>query len=245
MSHKTSGRWRTAIARAEAILSPQGFTGSPSETAVKAVLPANDTCHASQEALDALVCDAAPRQGCWTEADYLWLTDRAEGRIEFTDGHIELLPMPTLAHQLILGLLYEAFVAWVRPRGGVVVFSGLRLRVRENKFREPDLLLLCDRHEARNRFWLGADLVLEVVSPDGEKRDWVQKRADYAEGRIPEYWIVDPPARTLTVLTLANEAYTEHGVFGDGDTATSVLLPGFSVDVTALFDAARESVGAT
>ena len=206
----------------------------------------NATCRASQEALDALVCDAAPRQGRWTEADYLWLTDRVDGLIEFTDGHIELLPMPTVAHQVILGLLYEAFLAWVRPRGGLVIFSGLRLRVRENKFREPDLLLLRDRHEARNRnrFWLGADLVLEVVSPDGEKRDRAEKRADYAEGGIPEYWIVDPPEETVTVLTLDGDAYAEHGVFGHGETATSVLLPGFSVDVTSVFDAAREC-GAT
>ncbi len=203
----------------------------------------NVACRASQDALDALVCDALPRQGCWTEADYLWLTDRAEGRIEFTDGHIELLPMPTVAHQVILAALYKAFDAWVDVRGGLVVFAGLRLRVRESKFREPDLLLLRDRHEARNRnrFWLGADLVLEVVSPDGEERDWVAKRADYAEGGIPEYWIVDPPEETITVLTLDGDAYAEHRVFGDGERATSLLLPGFSVDVKAVFDAVRES----
>ena len=204
------------------------------------------TCRASQEALDALVCDALPRQGHWSEADYLWLTDRAEGRMEFTDGYIELLSVVTVTHQVILKFLWEAFSAWVDPRGGLVLFAPLRLRVRENKFREPDLLLLRDRHEARNRnrFWLGADLVLEVVSADGERRDWVEKRADYAEGRIPEYWIVDPPRETVTVLTLDGDAYAEHGVFGDGDAATSVLLPGFSVDVTSVFDAARSS-GAT
>ena len=209
-------------------------------------LKAKATRRASQEALDALVCDAVPRQGCWTEADYLWLTDRADGLIEFTDGHIELLPMPTVAHQVVLAFLYKAFDAWVDAHGGLVVFSGLRLRVRESKFRAPDLLLLRDRHEARNRnrFWLGADLVLEVVSPDGEERDWVEKRADYAKGRIPEYWIVDPPNETVTVLTLAGDAYAEHGVFGDGEAATSVLLPGFAVDVASVFGAARES-GAT
>ena len=103
-----------------------------------------------------------------------------------------------------------------------------------------------DRHDPRNRnrFWLGADLVLEVVSPDGEERDRVEKRADYAEGRIPEYWVVDPPNETVTVLTLAGDAYAEHGVFGHGEVATSVLLPGFSVDAASVFGAARDS-GAT
>ena len=55
---------------------------------------------------------------------------------------------------------------------------------------------------------------------------------------------MDPPEETVTVLTLEGEAYVEHGVFGGGEAATSVLLPGFSVDVTSVFDAARES-GAT
>lgn len=203
---------------------------------------ANGTYRASQEAVDALVCDALPRQGHWSEADYLWLTDRIDRRLEFTDGQVELLPFPTVAHQVILGWLYTAFSAWVHARGGLVIFSGLRLQMRESKFRMPDLLLLRDRHDPRNqnRFWLGADLVLEVVSAEREERDWIDKRTDYAEGAIPEYWIVDPTAETVTVLTLGDDAYTEHGTFGDGDAAESVLLPGFSVDVTAVLDAARK-----
>ena len=213
---------------------------------MKPALDAPATCRASQEALNALVREAAPRQGAWTEADYLWLTDHAEGRVEFTDGYIELLPPVTVTHQVILAFLYEAFAAWVDTRGGLVLLPGVRLRARESKFRAPDLVFLRDRHDARNRnrFWLGADLVLEVVSPDGEERDRVEKRADYAEGGISEYWIVDPPEETLTVLTLDGEGYVEHGVFGGGETATSVLLPGFEVSVTSVFDAARDS-GAT
>lgn len=213
---------------------------------MKPALDAPETCRASQEALDALVREAAPRQGAWTDADYLWLTDHAEGRVEFTDGYIELLPPVTVTHQVILAFLYEAFAAWVDSRGGLVLLPGLRLRVRESKFRAPDLVFLRDRHDAgnQNRFWLGADLVLEVVSPDGEERDRVEKRADYAEGGISEYWIVDPPRETFTVLTLDGEAYVEHGVFAGGETATSVLLPGFAVDVASVFDAAKAS-GAT
>ena len=71
-----------------------------------------------------------------------------------------------------------------------------------------------------------------------------RRRARVPGRRRTEYWIVDPPEETLTVLTLDGEGYVEHGVFGGGETATSVLLPGFAVDVTAVFDAARDS-GAT
>ena len=197
------------------------------------------TATTSQAALDALLCDILPRQGCWSDEAYLWLTDHGRRLIEFTDGRIEELPMPTYTHQAVLAFLYRLFHDYLRPRGGVVVFSGLRMRIREGKFREPDLLVLRERSDSRNqdRYWLGADLVAEVVSPDDPDRDLVEKRADYAEAGIPEYWIVDPRDETITVLTLDEEAYIEAGAYARGSHATSRLLDGFIADVSAVFDA--------
>ena len=105
--------------------------------------------------------------------------------------------------------------------------------------REPDLLLLRDRADPRcqDRYWLGADLVVEVVSPDRPERDVVDKRADYAEAGIPEYWVVDPRDETITVLELRADGYVEHGVYGLGGEADSPLLPGFSAVVADVFDA--------
>ncbi len=195
----------------------------------------------SQDALNALLCDIMPSQGCWSDELYLWLTDRTPRLIEFTDGRVEELPMPTVMHQAILLFLTRLFDAYLESRGGFVLLAGLRVRIREGKFREPDLAALCDRSDPRNqaRFWLGADLTVEVVSPDDPDRDLVTKRADYAEADVPEYWIVDPRFETVTVLTLAGDAYVEHGAFSRGDTATSPLLDGFAVDVTALFEYAK------
>ena len=180
-----------------------------------------------------------PRQGCWSDEGYLWLTDHGRRRIEFTDGFIEELPLPSDTHQTILAFLHSLFRAWIRPRGGIAVFSGLRMQVREGKYREPDVVLLLDRSDPRrqDRYWLGADLVAEVVSPDAPERDRVEKRADYAEAGIPEYWIVDPRDETITVLSLEGEAYAEQGVHTRGGAAASVLLEGFTADVSAVFDA--------
>ena len=193
----------------------------------------------SQKALNALLCDVLPRQGAWSEDAYLWLTDHSNRLVEFTDGYIEELSMPTFTHQSILLFLYGLLRAYLKPRGGVVMVAALRLRVRPGKFREPDLLLLRDRTDRRcqDRYWLGADLVVEVVSPDNPDRDLVEKRADYAEAGIPEYWIADPRDATIRVLSLRGAAYVEHGVYRRGDTATSALLAGFAAEVSAVFDA--------
>ena len=193
----------------------------------------------SQQELDDVVLELLPRQGSWSEEQYLWLTDHANHLIEFTDGYIEVLPMPTRKHQAISRFLFLTLVAIVHANGGTVFYAPLRLRVREDKHREPDLLLLLDADDPRNqdRYWLGADLVVEVVSPDDPDRDLVEKRRDYAEANVPEYWIVNPLNETITVLRLDGDRYVEHGVFGRGARATSALLEGFAVDVAAVFDA--------
>lgn len=198
------------------------------------------TATTSQNALNTLLCDALPRQGDWSDDLYLWLTERTNRLIEFTDGYVETLPVPTATHQIVLAALYDLLKPYVKARNGIVLFSGLRMRVREGKFRDPDLLLLRDRSDPRNqdRYWLGADLVVEVVSPDDPDRDLVVKRRDYAEANVPEYWIVDPRSETITVLVLTGGRYVEHGVFARGDTATSRLLDGFTVEAAAVFGCA-------
>jgi Uma2 family endonuclease len=180
-----------------------------------------------------------PPQGEWSEELYLALTEHTNRLVEFTDGVLEELPMPTDRHQAILEVLFLAFFHFIQPRGGKVRFAPLRLRIRPGKFREPDLLLLLAAGDPRrqNRFWTGADLALEVVSPEKPERDLIQKRADYAEAGVPEYWIVNPQTETITVLRLDGAAYVEAGHYRRGGTAASVLLAGLGVDVTAVFDA--------
>lgn len=182
--------------------------------------------------------DLSPLQGLWSVAQYLRLTDQTNRLLEYTDGAIEVLPMPTKYHQAISRLLFLAFLAVVERIGGDIFYAPLRLQIRSGAFREPDLLLVCDRNDprAQNEFWTGADLVVEIVSPDRPTRDTEEKPRDYAAARIPEYWVVNPLNETITILTLAGEAYATHGVFHRGDYAHSKLLDGFSVSVDKVFD---------
>lgn len=188
---------------------------------------------------DGIELDLLPLQGLWTEEQYLTLTNQTNHLIEFSDGEIEVLPMPTSGHQVILLLLYDLFRAIVQRAGGKVLVAPLRLQVRPGKFREPDILMLRDAKDPRyqDAFWLGADLVVEIVSPDRPERDTEDKPRDYAEAGIPEYWIINPLTDTITVLTLVGDTYVEHGVFHRGDKATSKLLEGVSVNVDEVFDA--------
>jgi Uma2 family endonuclease len=189
---------------------------------------------------DDMILDLAPIQGLWTVKQYLKLTDHSRRLLEFTDGTIEVLSMPTDRHQVISRFLLFALFAAVQQMGGAVLYAPLRVQIRKGKFREPDLLLVCDANDPRrqNRYWLGADLVVEIVSPDDPERDTKTKRAEYAKVGISEYWIVYPEEETITVLALDGDHYREHGIFRRGNMATSLLLPGFAVAVDAALDAA-------
>jgi Uma2 family endonuclease len=91
------------------------------------------------------------------------------------------------------------------------------------------------------RYGEGADLVMEVVSDDAvsRARDYQDKRRDYAETGIPEYWIIDPAERRILVLQLAGDAYAVLGEYTEGEDASSRLLDGFRVNVSQLLQAGQ------
>lgn len=177
-----------------------------------------------------------PNQGYWSVEEFLDVTRLTNRLVEYADGFVEVLPMPTLSHQKISGYLYDVIKAFVKAQGlGVVLYAPYKVRVTESRFREPDVIFVRAENEGalREDYSEGADLVIEIVSEGNRDHDLVTKRREYAQARIPEYWIVDPTGSKITVLTLPEGAteYAVHGEFTPGQQATSVLLPGLAIDV--------------
>lgn len=181
-----------------------------------------------------------PAQGEWSLDDYLEL-DAQKGNklIEFSNGNIEVLPIPSLYHQWIVGFIYRALFNYViEHKLGVVYVSPVKVRLWSGKIREPDVIYVSNANKARRtkQWFEQIDLAVEIVSPDDPSRDLETKRREYAEAGIPEYWIIDPRSEEIMVLTLAGSRYVVHDVFTTGQVATSVLLDGFSVDVDEVFE---------
>ena len=149
--------------------------------------------------------------------------------------------MPRQSHQRILRYLFRVLEAFVVERQlGEVMFAPLRVQLRPGKYREPDLMFMKTKNAQRREedFWIGADLVMEIVSDDApsRERDLVKKPVDYAQAGISEYWIVDPVEQQITVLRLEGQHYQIHGQFVRGTQATSAALAGFTVEVNATLD---------
>ena len=178
-------------------------------------------------------------QGAWSEQEYLALdTNR---RVEFDNGFVEVHDAPTDQHQAIISYFISILRALAKQIGGVERPAGLRLRLWDQKYREPDIVFLRDRNSSlrHENYWDGADLAIEIVSASLEdrERDLLTKRIEYAQAGIQEYWIVDPEQETVTVLNLAGDVYTESGVFVRGEVVTSPQLPELALPVSEILDA--------
>ena len=151
--------------------------------------------------------------------------------------------MPTKLHRRIAQFLFLVLHQFISARGlGEVFLAPLPVRLWPGKFREPDIVYLREERGEYRGQPDGADLVMEVLSEGEEsrRRDIETKRQEYSQARIPEYWIIDPESRRVTVLVLEEGTYREHGVFGSGDTASSVVLSGLAVPVADLFASAPQ-----
>lgn len=87
------------------------------------------------------VAQLFPAQGEWSEAEYLALD--TNHLVEFSQGYVEFLPMPTLSHQLIVLFLYKALDLFVSAGSfGRVLVAAYKVRLWEGKFREPDVIFV-------------------------------------------------------------------------------------------------------
>src|SRR5438552_17780855 len=82
--------------------------------------------------------DLFPRQGDWTEDDYLELEATIGNRmIELADGRLEILPMPTPRHQRIVKFLLRRVDDFVAPvELGEVMMAPMPVRVLPGRIRE-------------------------------------------------------------------------------------------------------------
>lgn len=86
-------------------------------------------------------------------------------------------------------------------------------------------------------------LVVEVVSPgtDGANRDYRYKRSEYAARGILEYWIADPIAAQVVVLTLVSGLY-EDAIFKGSEVVVSPIFPALTLTAEQVLQPSSQSL---
>src|SRR5258708_7105377 len=97
---------------------------------------------------------------------------------EWVDGEAFIMAPPSVRHQDVIAFLSDLLRWFVRTRKlGKVFFAPLQMKLARSG-REPDILFVSKEHESRWRdLYLDgpADLVVEVISPEGRTRDRREK----------------------------------------------------------------------
>jgi Uma2 family endonuclease len=169
-----------------------------------------------------------------TREDYERLPEHVKA--ELIGGEIVVTPTPTDRHErLVFGLVFaieDHLGARERRR-----IRGSRTEVfasegGEERILQPDVCVLPEgvvpaEVKAPTPVWVG-----EVLSPSTAVFDRGVKLSLYAAAGVREAWLVDPDTETVEVVDLLT---SQRRACGKGEHGSSNAIPGWSVDVTALF----------
>jgi Uma2 family endonuclease len=165
---------------------------------------------------------------------------RQERKFEWVDGEIVECMPDNIRHLLIVQFIYRLINEHVeRRRLGLTFISGLLMRLPQRPSgRVPDVTFVSTERLSRlfETYIDGpVDLAVEVVSPDSSRRDYLDKRAEYAAAGIREYWLIDPLQTRAWFYVLSSAGQYQQIPLDDDGIYGSTVLPGLQVRIDWLW----------
>jgi Uma2 family endonuclease len=186
-----------------------------------------------------------------TLEEYLIYDDGTDTRYELVDGVLVEMGAEYPINSTIVSFLFAVFLGMGIPHYRLAIGHQIAVSSTKATARQPDLVL---HTEASATAILSGSrllmpempapmLVVEVVSSSdtdqkSRERDYKEKRAEYGSRQIPEYWIVDPIASVVLVLTLEGEQYRE-SLFTGMQRIVSSGFPSLNLTAEQLLKAGR------
>jgi Uma2 family endonuclease len=162
-------------------------------------------------------------------------------KAEFINGEVLIHSPVKKEHTDAVGALYKVLDVFVRlAKIGYVGYEKVMTALTRNDY-EPDIVFFNAEKAAhfKKGHWKypAPDLVVEVLSDSTESRDRGIKFQDYAAHNIEEYWIIDPADESVEQYFLTDGLYKLH-LKSDQGSIKSRAVPGFVIDIRAIFDEA-------
>jgi Uma2 family endonuclease len=170
--------------------------------------------------------------------EWLGLDEDEEG--EWLDGWLVEEEVPDWTHELTVTWLVHVLRQWLGGRG-FVAGSELKILTAKTRGRKPDLSIILPGNKAPPR--KGAlreppDILVEVVTPTprDERRDRIEKMAEYARFGVRYYWLVDPALSAFEIFERTPEGnYQKLVGVTEGRIEPVPGCAGLSIDVDALW----------
>ena len=169
--------------------------------------------------------------------------ERAGDRHELIDGELVVTPSCTPHHQLVLGDVTFSLDTLVRNANlGTILPGPVGVRFTPDNVLIPDMIYVVWGHQhviGPKVVDARPDLIVEVLSDETRTRDVKVKRDLYARFGVQEYWIIDPEARTVSVLGLVGARFEPIPLTEDR-MIQSWILPKLRLTVEAVFEGINE-----
>jgi len=167
-----------------------------------------------------------------TFEEFLQFDDGTDTLYELENGELIVMPFESELNRRIATFLLIYFSKLGIPYYRLSMKTEITVNSRMVGVRVPDLVVFSEElaiaMQVARRSLILMDmppplLVVEVVSPNQESRDYRYKRSEYAARGIAEYWIVDPIAQKVTVLEWVEGFYDERVYQGESVIASSIF----------------------
>ncbi len=159
-----------------------------------------------------------------TVEEFLAYDDGTDYLYELENGALIQVPLESEINRRIAMFLVIFFSQFGIPSTRISTKTELEVSGQRTSVRIPDLVLFSEalaialKGASRSIVRLDMpppDLVVEIVSPNQENRDYRYKRSEYAARGIAEYWIVDPIKSEVLLLEWVEGLYEERLFVGD------------------------------
>ncbi len=170
----------------------------------------------------------------WADEDTLaeWIALPGENNL----GEVVMTSPASNRHQDISDFLTTILRIFVEVhKSGIVRSAPFQMKLEHG--REPDLVFVTAEHLERiqeTHLAGPADLAIEIISPESAARDRGKKFYEYAEGHVPEYWLIDYKMEWAEFYHLHGKRYhlAQEGHKGK---YTSAVLPDFWLNIEWLW----------
>jgi len=187
---------------------------------------------------------ATKRESRHTYADYLrWPDDE---RWELIDGvAYNMTPAPSIRHQRLSRELLVQFATCLKGKKCEVFSAPFDVRLpapdetdeSTSTVVQPDLVVVCDPSKLDDRGCRGApDLVIEILSPYTAAKDQREKLLVYERTGVPEYWVVHPTDRTVSIFRPGPDGlYGKPVLYTSEERIRAGCLPELEIDLAMVF----------
>ena len=178
-----------------------------------------------------------------TYEEFLEITKDIQ-RVEFIEGQIFYMSTPSVQHQKILGEMFLALKGYFKDGKCDVLFAPLDIileneEIKNKKSVQPDIMVICDKSKYKENTYEGVPtMIIEITSPSNASQDTITKLNLYERFKVPEYWIVSPKNKSVTVYKYEDDiqSYGENTIYTKDDVVKSETFKEFSIALKKIFE---------